>query len=125
MHEFATAQQIVRTITRVGLQNGAKKITEVHLEIGDLTFLVPEQLKFSFDIASKGTIAEGANIRITHVNAKVFCPKCKYKGVLNLESSGDTLMMELSLSQCPKCGERDLEIIGGHELNIKNIRVET
>ncbi|MHA1271609.1 MAG: hydrogenase maturation nickel metallochaperone HypA [Candidatus Helarchaeota archaeon] len=124
MHEFGTAQAIVKTITRVGIQNGAKKITEVYLEIGDLTFLVPEQLKFSFDIAAKGTIAEGANFKITRIKAKIKCQKCGYQGDLNFESTGNLLDMEVSLTDCPKCGKKDLEIIGGRELNIKNIKVE-
>ncbi|MBD3228678.1 MAG: hydrogenase maturation nickel metallochaperone HypA, partial [Candidatus Lokiarchaeota archaeon] len=122
---FGTAQQIVRTITRVGLQNGASKITAVHLEIGALTFLVPDQLKFSFDIASKGTIAEGARFEITRINAVLRCNKCGYEGEVDLDFSGDASEMEVNLTDCPKCDETGLEIIKGRELNIKNIKVET
>ena len=125
MHEFVTAQQIVRTITRVGLQNGATRITAVRLEIGDLTFLVPDQLKFSFDIASKDTIAEGARFEITRIKAKVKCHKCGYEGQLDLHSKGDTADFEVNFRDCPKCGESGMEIIGGRELNIKDIKVET
>ena len=124
MHEFGTAQQIVKTVTRVGLQNKAKKVTVVHLEIGQLTFLVPDQLKFSFDIASRGTIAEGAKFIITHLKAKTICKNCNYTGELNLQMSGDTSIIEANLKMCPKCNKIGLEIIGGRELNIKNIKVE-
>ncbi|MHA1230352.1 MAG: hydrogenase maturation nickel metallochaperone HypA [Candidatus Helarchaeota archaeon] len=124
MHEFSTAQAIVRTITRVAIQNGAKKITAVYLEIGDLTFLVPHQLKFSFDIASQGTIAEGAELVISHVKAKVRCNECGYSGEIDLHSKGDASFMEVSLTKCPKCNKEGLEIISGRELNIKNIKVE-
>jgi len=125
MHEFGTAMSIVKTITRVGLQNGATKISVVHLEIGDLTFLVPDQLKFSFDIAAKGTIAEGADFQITRIKAKLQCHDCGYFDDINFKNEGDMTFLNVDFSTCPKCQKKNVEIIGGKELNIKNIKVET
>ena len=64
MHEFSFAYDIFKVAEATALKYNAKKITEVYLEIGELTLIVPELLKKSFEMATSGSIAEGAELII-------------------------------------------------------------
>ncbi len=60
MHEFSAACSIVETAVAAAEENNATKVSVVNVEVGAFTFLVPEQLIFNFEIASKNTVIEGA-----------------------------------------------------------------
>jgi len=125
MHEFATAQSIVRTVARAAMMNNAKKITAIRLEIGEFTFINPEQLKFVFEIAAKDSIAEGAQLIISKSPGKIKCTKCGYEG--GLKYLGPEIHSPLTAAfvlDCPKCESKETEIIGGRELHIKDIKIE-
>jgi len=65
MHEFSIAQSVVQTVLKVAMENNAVQVTEINLEIGELTLLNPEYLKYGIEVASEGTIIEGAKVNIT------------------------------------------------------------
>jgi len=103
----------------------AKKITEVRLELGEFTFINPQQLQFVFEIAAKGSPAEEAKLIITRLPGKIKCLKCGYEG--GLKYTGPEIhssVMAAFVLDCPKCGNKETEIIGGRELRIKDIKVE-
>ena len=56
MHEFSLTTQIVDSVLEDAKNQGAKKVTEVHLEIGKLTFLGIEQVRFSYKVLVEDTI---------------------------------------------------------------------
>ncbi|NVM52195.1 MAG: hydrogenase maturation nickel metallochaperone HypA [Candidatus Helarchaeota archaeon] len=125
MHEFATAQNIVRIVTRAAMQNNARKISEVRLELGEFTFINPQQLKFVFEIAAKDSPAEGAELNISKIPGKIGCTKCGYKG--GLKYTGPEIHSTVAAQfvlDCPKCESKETEIIGGRELRIKDIKIE-
>ena len=62
MHEFSAACSIVDTAVEAAKKHNATKVTAVNVEIGEFTFLVPEQLEFNFEIAGQNTILEGAKL---------------------------------------------------------------
>ena len=125
MHEFATAQKIVRTVVSVAIQNNAKEISEILLELGELTFVNPEQLKFVFKIAADKTIAKDAHLNIVSKPGAIKCKDCGYEGGLKYEEDRPEFhsMAMLFTLDCPKCQSKNTEIIGGRELTIKNIKV--
>ncbi len=125
MHEFATAQSIVKTVSRAALMNNAKRITEIRLEIGEFTFINPDQLQFVFEIAAKDSPAEGAKLVVTKSPGKIRCTKCGYEG--GLKYAGPEVHSPTAIQfvlDCPKCESKETEIVGGRELRIKDIKVE-
>ena len=80
MHEFSAACSIVDTALEAAKNNNASKINVVNIEVGEFTFLIPEQLAFNFEIATKNTIAEGAELRIKNVKGKLLCSDCGFEG---------------------------------------------
>ena len=64
MHEYSISAEIVKTVLDTAENNGAKKVLSVQLEIGELALLNVEQVKFWIDELFKGTVAEGAKVRV-------------------------------------------------------------
>jgi len=83
MHEFSTMQGIVNAILEEAKKYNAVEITKVEIEIGELTFLGEEQMKFAFDILKEGTIMEEAEISIEKIRARVRAGRADMKEVLN------------------------------------------
>ncbi len=121
MHEFSTMTQIVNAILEEAKKHHAQKITKVVLEIGELTFLGEEQLRFAFDVLTKDTILEGAHLEIKKKGVEVRC-HCGYEGGIEYEEKEEFHLLTPIL-RCPRCNE-EVRIVRGRECIIKNIQME-
>ena len=109
MHELGITQNIIAIVSE-NAQN--KKVQRVLLEIGKLSAIMPDAIKFCFDICAKGTIVEGAILEILEIPGMARCRRC-----------GATLYVDKLFGIC-ECGSLELDLITGQELNIKEIEVE-
>ncbi len=121
MHEFSMTTQIVNYVLEEAKKHNAKRVNEVHLIIGKLTFLGVEQVKFSYEMLVKGTIMEGSKLRIEEKNGVVKCNNCTYEGGLKYEDDPMYHIPSPTLN-CPKCGDV-VNIVGGKEVTIKSIKL--
>lgn len=119
MHELSMADAIVKTAIDVAEKNNAQEISEVTIEIGKLTLLNPEQLKFMIGVLSENTLLEGAEIIIEEVPIEIKCKSCDFVG-----PAGDDLDHFVPIVKCPECEEQDLKITKGRECNVKSIKIE-
>ncbi|MFX1256752.1 MAG: hydrogenase maturation nickel metallochaperone HypA [Promethearchaeota archaeon] len=122
MHEFSFAYNIFKIAEATAIKHNAIKITEVYLEVGELTLIVPELLKQSFKMATTGSIAEGANLIIEKVPGKIKCRECGEISTVTL--SEDAYLTGLQLFQCKHCKSKNTEIIEGKKANVKNIKIQ-
>ena len=76
MHEAALAESIIKIALDVAAENNSKKISAVGLKLGDMSGVEIEALNFSFNILTKKTIAEGAELKINRVPISAKCNKC-------------------------------------------------
>lgn len=113
--------QIVENVLAEAEKHGAKKVTEVHLTIGKLTFLGIEQVRFSYKVLVEDTIMKGSKLFIEAKDGVIECPKCGYKGTLETEDNPIYHLPTITL-RCPKCGEV-AKIVEGKECTIKSIRM--
>ncbi len=120
LHELSMADAIIKTVIDAAQKNDAIEVLEVTIEIGELTLLNPEQIKFILEVLSEDTILEGAKFNIEIIPAEIEC-SCGYKGKI---SADDELDHYNPLILCPSCGKGDFKIIDGRECNIKNIKIE-
>ncbi len=119
MHEFSTAVGIVNAVKRAASTHNATRVTAIRLQIGHLSMLNHDQLIFGIEIASKGTILEGAEISIDTLAIKAVCKKCGTAIVIEEHKSIYDILATLV---CPKCDSKDVEIIQGRECVIKDIK---
>ena len=122
MHEFAFAMSIFRVAEATAIKYKAQKITEVLLEIGELTLIVPEMLQRSFDMATRGSIAEGAKLIIQITPGKIKCRECEKISEVTLNEEAQ--LTGLQLFQCSHCLSKNTEIVEGKKANVKNIKIQ-
>jgi hydrogenase nickel incorporation protein HypA/HybF len=113
MHEMGIALQIVEIATASLPENlGDARVTAVNLKIGKLAAVVPESLRFCFDVAVKDTLLTGAKLVIEEVPVVARCKDC------NAEWTIDEPVFI-----CKTCQSGSLEILSGRELDIESIEV--
>jgi hydrogenase nickel incorporation protein HypA/HybF len=61
VHELALAESVVRQITE---RLGDTRIVRVRLEVGRLAAVMPDALRFSFEVCTDGTRLQGAVLQI-------------------------------------------------------------
>lgn len=113
MHEYSVMVDIVAALKEEAEKHSLKGVRQVTLEVGELTFLSHEQLRFSYKVLSEGTIFDGSELVLETKSASVKCDSCGYEGELDLDNSPEYHFILPDLS-CPKCG-KSTEIVSGRE----------
>jgi len=113
MHELSIAISIVNICIEEARKADSGRVIQVEVKIGSLSGVETEALAFSWDVATKNSIVDGAPLVIQKVEAQAKCKSC------NSEFTIDNFF-----SPCPSCGEYGYEIVKGKELQIKAITVE-
>ncbi|MBQ4506259.1 MAG: hydrogenase maturation nickel metallochaperone HypA [Firmicutes bacterium] len=113
MHELAITEGILEAAVPEAVRQGAEKVLEIRLKIGELSGVVPECVYEYFEMISKGTIAEGARIVVEYIPISISCGDCGYEGV-----------MDRKKRVCPECGGRSIRITGGREYYVDSLLVE-
>lgn len=88
-------------------------MTEVVLEIGELSGVVPESIEFCFEACSKGTQVEGARLKLEMI-----------PGVGNCTVCDKDMPMASLFDPCPDCGSFGLTVVRGQELRVKELDLE-
>ena len=85
MHEMSIAEGILDIALDYAKQNDAKVVHEVGLILGEMAGVEMESLTFSWNLITKGTPAEGAELRVRHTPLVGKCSKCgKYNKQVKL-----------------------------------------
>ncbi len=94
----------------------------VELEIGDLTFLNPDQLSFWIKEGFKKTLAEDCELHFESIAPVVSCQDCGHRGDLPVRN--DPLFhYSLPVFVCPSCGSAHIAIERGKECLIRRIQI--
>ncbi|MFQ6134625.1 MAG: hydrogenase maturation nickel metallochaperone HypA [Nitrososphaerales archaeon] len=122
MHEYSTTYRIVETVRQEAEKHRAKKVLEVHLAIGRLTFLSIDQVRHLYPLLVKGTLMDGSKLVIEEKEGVVECSGCGYRGPLNYQNDPSFHLTYPTLS-CPKC-RSVVKIVEGRECVVKQVRLE-
>jgi len=121
MHEFSISSEIAKTVLDTAQENKGNRVLSILLEIGEITLLNGEQVKFWVQELFKGSIAEGAEIRIKNVRVRIECESCNYQGSPLIDpKDGVGYLGPLS---CPKCKAFQVKIKKGSGCILKQIRM--
>ena len=113
LHELSLTQNIVELAIENAAREDAKKILSITLEIGALAGVVAEAVEFAFDVCSKGTLAEGADLRILHIAGIGQCLDCRKEAEI-----------ETLTHVCPHCGSLALETLQGCEMKFTEMEID-
>lgn len=122
-HEMSVAQAVAELVLRTARKEGGTRVARIDLEIGELTFLNPEQVSFWLSEFLKGTEADGAEVSLKTIPACVRCGACGYEGPLAVRD--DPLFHEaLPVFACPRCRKGSLEILEGRDYMVRSIEID-
>jgi hydrogenase nickel incorporation protein HypA/HybF len=108
MHEMAITQSVVDAVCE---HAAGRRVYSVKLEIGALCAVVPDSMQFCFELATEGTIADGARLDLDVQPGAARCRACANEFELN-----DLILL------CP-CGSADVEVLAGRDLKIRSMEV--
>lgn len=114
MHELPVTQSILDIALKHAKKAEAKRITHLHIVMGELSKIVDESVQFYWDMIAEGTIAEGAKLHFRIIPTEFQCMACFQK--YHPDDTDDF--------ECPNCGSVGVKILAGEEFSLEAIDVE-
>jgi hydrogenase nickel incorporation protein HypA/HybF len=108
MHELAIAQGIVEMILE---RTDGAPVAAVHLRIGKVSGVLPDAIRFCFDLVADGTPVAGARLEIDEPPGRAVCRTC-----------GTAFEVEGLIVLCA-CGSADVDVLGGDELLVSAVEL--
>ena len=110
MHELSVATAVLNT----ALKNaGDRRVTAVAVRAGRLRQVVPESLRFYFEIVSRDTACEHARLELIEMPVRLRCAAC-----------GEQWEPDWPLFRCPQCSSAQVIVQSGEELGVEYIEIE-
>jgi hydrogenase nickel incorporation protein HypA/HybF len=109
MHELSVAGAVVDTAIR---HADGRVIELVSVRVGRLRQVVPDSLRFYFEIVARDTPCEGAQLELTEVELRLRCDDC-----------GGEWEPSEPLFRCPGCPSANVTVVAGEELEVDYIEV--
>jgi len=113
MHEMSLCEGVLQVLQTESARQGFRRVKQVWLEIGELSSVEPEAMRFSFDVVTRNTLADSARLNIIRVPGAAWCMQC-----------AKTVTVKQRFDECPECGSYQLQVTGGEEMKIKELEVE-
>ncbi len=114
MHEMGIAMQIIEIAT-ASIPDGMEgaRVARVNLKVGKLSAVVPDSLRFCFEIASQDTPLGAAELHIEEVPVVIHCGDCNARWTI-----------DEPIFTCRKCNSGDIKVVSGRELDIDSIELD-
>ncbi|TSE00959.1 hydrogenase maturation nickel metallochaperone HypA [Skermania sp. ID1734] len=108
MHEMSITQSVVDAVCE---HAGDRTVHSVQVQIGVLCAVVPDAMQFCFELATQGTVMEGARLDIEQPPGAAHCHEC-----------GADFEVTDFIVLC-RCGSADVTVMSGRELRIMSMEV--
>ena len=113
MHEMSLAESVIDLVEHRARRAGCRRVKTVRLEIGKLSGVEPDAIRFCFGAVACGTLAEGAALDIVEEDGRAWCFDCGR--LMPLVTRGDP---------CPACGGHRMRVDEGLAMRVKELEVE-
>lgn len=113
MHELGIAEEILSIVASVAGEHGLSAVRSVSLEIGPLSGVDSESLRFALDALAPETLLEGAVIEISVPPLTLVCKVCE----MVYQPPPEDM-------RCPRCGEARFDTRRGREMLVTSVTGE-
>lgn len=113
MHEMSICEGVVLSLESEAEKQHFQKVKKVWLTIGAFSGVEVDALHFGWDVVTRNSIADGAELIIATEQGQAWCLGCS-----------NHVQIENRYDDCPACGSHMLQVTGGETLSIKEIEVE-
>lgn len=107
MHELSLCQAIVDSVER---HARGRPVSAVTVQVGHLRQVVPDTLRFSWDLVTGTTGLRGTELMVEEVRATVECARCRL-----------TSELDMPVLVCPSCGSGEVQVLTGDELVVVSL----
>lgn len=108
MHELAIAESVIDAVLA---QTGERPVRQVRLEVGRISGVSVDSLRFCFELAAADTGLVDADLDVVEPEGRARCGMC-----------GDEFVLADRILLCA-CGSSDLQVLSGEELKIISVTV--
>jgi len=112
MHELSVVESMMSVVLRHAEANHATSVGKINLVLGEASSVMEDPVRFYFEILSKDTVAEGAELNIKRTPLAARCDDC----------GKDFKVVEFDFT-CPECKGSKTEIISGREFQVESIEI--
>ena len=112
MHEISLLENILEILEDHAKSQEFNRVKKISLEIGKLSCVEPDALRFGFDVVMKNTLAENAELEIRQADGLGNCKQC-----------GQTVRLETLHDPCSACGSPGVIVAQGNEMKIIDLVV--
>ncbi|MCA9549067.1 MAG: hydrogenase maturation nickel metallochaperone HypA [Myxococcales bacterium] len=109
MHELSITRNIVSIVAE---KAAGRRVERVRLQIGKLSGIEVQAIRFCYDVCAAGTVLEGSKLDVDEVAGEARCTECD-----------KTLPIEHFTARCPCEKRARVEITRGEELLVKEMEV--
>ncbi len=113
MHELALSESVLQIVLEHAKICNIRRVKTVRLEIGTLSCVDSEALRFCFDVVTRGTPADGATLDIVTQAGEAWCWDCSA-----------TVALAERAAPCPRCGGYRLAVQAGEAMRVIELEVE-
>ncbi len=115
IHEMAITRSVVDIVLKHAKICETEKVLTVRLQIGELRDIVDSLMQKCFSYLARDTVAGEAILIIDRIPLTIQCRKCGEVFPANIHQMEETC--------CPKCQEKQFNMITGQEFFINEIEV--
>lgn len=112
MHEISLLENVREILQEHANSQDFKQVKKITLEIGQLSCVEPDALRFGFDIVMKDSLAEGAELILIEVPGKGVCTAC-----------GQESILDKLYDPCEFCKHPFVTVTQGNDMTIKDLIV--
>jgi hydrogenase nickel incorporation protein HypA/HybF len=110
MHELSIATAVLNT----ALKHAEERPVEVvAMRVGTLRLVVPDSLRFYWEIVARETVCEDARLELIEIDTRLECEDC-----------GREWEPLVPAFRCPDCGSAKIRVTAGEELEVEYIEVK-
>jgi hydrogenase nickel incorporation protein HypA/HybF len=110
MHELSIASAVLGTALK---HADGRPVEVVAMRVGTLRQVVPDSLRFYWEIVARDTVCEDAELDVTVIEARLHCQDC-----------GREWEPLIAAFRCPDCASAKVDIIAGQELEIEYLELK-
>jgi hydrogenase nickel incorporation protein HypA/HybF len=110
MHELSVATAVLNTALK---HAGGRRVEAVVLRVGGLRQVVPDSLRFYWEIVARDTVCEHARLELEEIPTRLLCQACAREW--------EPLVAAF---RCPRCASSRVATLAGEELEVDYIEVE-
>jgi hydrogenase nickel incorporation protein HypA/HybF len=129
MHEWALAEGVISTATKIAKEEGLDEVKEVVVKIGELQQVEHDVLSFALE-QLRTPIMKDAKFVLETIPAKLKCRVCDEEWDFSPEELSEEVSEAIHFvpevahvyMKCPSCGSPDFEVVEGRGVLLASIK---